>query len=437
MNLIKSFKTLALGLVASAAVLLAAHTALADKILLKNGDTIVCEIIKEEADWYVVKVDGRTEYIEKANVRTVTRDEKPAEAKPAETKPAEVKPVEVKPEEKKPEEKKPDAATLSGAKKPEAKARAVSGATRVAILNFGPPSSWQGKIDNTVGIQINAKAWREAIPLLEKDNVDVVVVRINSGGGYLAELEKFHEVFQNEYKRKFRVVAWVESAISAAAMSPWVIEEFYMMPEGNIGACTGWFGNLQAVKGVELLEVLHMMERVSKLGKRDPKIMRAMQIQEPLSCNIDTETGNVTWFQDNSGQYLVNKGNEILTLNSRDAVKFKFAKAVAATPDELAKAMNINEVEWAGQQAIAYIDKNMRENDRADKKWQEIAEKYIIAISAAAQLPDRERRLVEVGVARRHLDELEKLLSINPLLVGQLPPGWMRQQRDLIKELSR
>src|SRR5690606_38032767 len=137
--------------------------------------------------------------------------------------------------------------------------KSAPGVRRIAILNFGPPSSWQNEVDSTVGIQISADAWKRAVPLLEKDNVTDVIVRINSGGGLLAELGKFNEVYEKEYKPRFRTVAWIESAISCAAMSPWVLEEFYFLPEGNIGACTGWSGRLSAVKGLELEMVLLQM----------------------------------------------------------------------------------------------------------------------------------------------------------------------------------
>jgi GxxExxY protein len=59
------------------------------------------------------------------------------------------------------------------------------------LLNFGAPSCWQGKIESGVGDVITAKAFREAIPLLEKDGVTDVVIRINSGGGLGLEVERF------------------------------------------------------------------------------------------------------------------------------------------------------------------------------------------------------------------------------------------------------
>jgi hypothetical protein len=428
----RSLKNLLLGCTAAAALLLSTSDAWADKVVLKNGTVIEGTIVEDDALFIRIKrADGKVEIVDKSDVSRVERDAKP-EPKKEEAKPADAKKDEAKPAEP----AKDEPATTSG-KKPEVKkARAVSGATRVAILNFGPPSSWQGKVESTVGVQVNSKAWRDVMPMLEKDNVDVVVVRVNSGGGYLFELEKFHDVFR-EYKRKWRTVVWVESAISAACMSPWIIEEWYFMPEGSAGANTGWSGNLVMMKGTSLSQVLYMMEKVSKEAKRDPKIMRSMQIVEPLSANIDDQ-GNVSWFQDNSGQYQVNPGGQILTFTARDAFKFKFSRGTAATPEELVKVMGLNEAEFAGKAAAEYIDKNMRDNDTAEKKWEETATKYEMAISAARSLADRERRMVEVGVAKRHLTTLEKLLSVNPMLVElNLPPGWLEQQKQLIKDLSR
>src|SRR5690606_8085872 len=137
-------------------------------------------------------------------------------------------------------------------------------------------------------IQVAAQAWADVVPMLERDQVDVVVVRINSGGGVPAEVARFYDVFQQEYKPRFRTVAWVESAIGAAAMSVWSLEEFYMMPQGDIGACTGAFMEQlnDLFVGQQLEDMLRLMEQMSDAAGREPKIMRSMQIMEPLSCDI-------------------------------------------------------------------------------------------------------------------------------------------------------
>lgn len=414
----KAIKNLTLALVAACSLLAVTADALADKLHLKDGRVLEGEVVRE-GDGFVyfrVKV-GTIEQEQFFTMDQVVKIEKDADA----TAPAATT--------EKPKE------SGAAAKKP-----AADGVRRIAILNFGPPSAWQGEIDTTVGIQISADAWRRAVPLLEKDGVTDVVVRINSGGGLLLELQKFMEVYENEYKPRFRTVAWIESAISAAAMSPWVLEEFYFLPEGNIGACTGFSGRLNAIKGPQLEMVLYQMEEASRKGKKDPKIMRSMQIMDPLSATIDDKTGQVTWFQDaTSGEYLVNPVGQVLTITAKEAVKLKLGKAVAATPDELARAMGYEEYVWAGKEATDFIDKNMRDNDKADKNWQVTYEKYTRTVQVAAGIQDRQRRGAEVGIARRHLAELKRLFSGNPnfALMYGTDEEWFRQQEEELKRLMR
>src|SRR5690606_34230378 len=140
---------------------------------------------------------------------------------------------------------------------------------RIAVISLG-----EGGDKDMVGLFMTAEALKRAIPLLEKDNVTDVVFRIQSGGGALLEIQKLSDVIHNEFKPRFRVVAWIKSAISAAAMTAHCIEDIYFTSDGNYGACTGWYGQLTAVKGRDLEEVLYMMEKISARGKHDPKIMR-------------------------------------------------------------------------------------------------------------------------------------------------------------------
>lgn len=413
-RILKPLQSLVFALVAAVVLLAATSQALADKLYLKDGRVFEGEVVREGDGFVYFKVKvGSLEQEQFFTSDQIDRIERDSTAAPA---------------------AKTEAAKDKNASKP-------AGATRrVAILNFGPPSSWQGEIDTTVGIQISADAWRRAVPMLEKDGVTDVVVRINSGGGLLLELERFLEVYEKEYKPRFRTVAWVESAISAAAMSPWCLEEFYFLPEGNIGACTGFSGRLNAIKGLQLELVLMQMEEASKQGKRNPLIMRAMQIQQPLSATIDPVTGQVEWFPDTkTGEIIVNPDGQVLTLTAGEAIRLKFGKAIAATPDELVRAMGYEEWEWAGKQAIDFIDRNMRENDKADKQWQVAWEKYERTAQVAAQIQDRQRRGAEVGIARRHLNELKRLFSGNPnfALMYGTNDEWFREQEERLRNIMR
>jgi hypothetical protein len=323
-------------------------------------------------------------------------------------------------------------------KKAESDQKLNKGGNRVAILNFGAPRSWQGEIADTVGIEISAKAWADAVPLLEKDNVNVVVVRVNSGGGLTAEVEKFHAVFKNKYFPRFRTVAWIESAISAAAMSPYVISEIYFLPQGTYGGAVEFRGPGIASKGVALEMRLRQMEEASDYVKRNRLIARSMQVPIPLSATVDPTTGEVRWIEGDTGDIQVNAAGEILTFNAELATKVKFAAGIAATKEELADKMGIKEVVWAGEEATRLIDTNMRMNDRTNKKWQVVAREYEKYRGLAESAQD-EQRAKFVGLAKRSLNDLRAMLTVNPnfLMMNGISDDWFRQQEEELRKLLR
>lgn len=392
----------------------------ADKLTLKDGRVIEGAITREgdEFVYITTKVGSieKQEFFTKDQIAKIDRE--------SDTKP------------------KPDAANAKPSPdKSTPAAEGKSGATRVCILNFGPPSSWMGKVGNMVGVQCAAQSYSEVVPMLKKAKVDVVVIRINSGGGLALEVPRFHKVFLEEFRPNFRTVGWVESAISAAAMSPYVLEEFYFLPEGNLGACTAFSGRLNAAKDVPLEMYLTMMEKASADAGRDPKIMRAMQIMDPLSATKD-ENGDVHWFQDTSGKRVLNPPGQVFTINSADAEEFKFSRGTAATVEELMEKMGIHEYEVVAEDATRYVDEFMRRSDATEKLFNERLSKYVLALQTAARVQDRTQRGAEVGRARRLLDEIESDVKknanfefMNP--VGQLDREWFAIQREQLKQMMR
>lgn len=405
--------------------LFASSNAMADKLHLKNGKVLDGSVVAEGKGWVQFKYTLAN--IEQTQIFTdseYTKLEKDSVTNPV---------------------------PATGTAKPEASAKASTerkpGVTRVAFLNFGPPSEWSNECGDMVGVQVSAEAYKKALEMLKKQNVDICVIRVNSGGGYGLEVGKFHDLFHNEYKKTFRTVGWIESAISAAAMSPWVLNEFYFFDKGNIGACTGWSGALVAVKGIQLEEMLVQMEKASVLGGRDPKIMRSMQIMEPLSVTKDPVTGEIKWFQNLSGQKVINGSDRVLTMNSEDALEYGLSKGTANTKDDLVRAMlGANaEFEIVGQDVSDYVDNFMREQDRAEKIAIEVAIKYVTALRLAQGVEDRQERGAQVNIAKRQLAQLRKWVAMNPNMefhlggtVGALlDKEWFRIQEEILRDLLR
>lgn len=324
------------------------------------------------------------------------------------------------------------------------------GVPRIAVITLG-----EGGDRDMVGVYMTAKALRDAIPLLEEEGVTDVVFHINSGGGLLLEIQRLSDVIHEEYKPRFRTVAWIESAISAAAMTAHCLEEIYFRSEGNYGACTGWSGQLQAVEGRTLEEVLYMMERISDRGNHSPYIMAAMQVLDrPLSCTINKQTGQVTWYQDLSGDIIVNEPDRILTLDAPEAEKTKFSKGTADSLEDLARLMGYQEVEWVGEPRRGYMwpiskaeeaQMSFRAKTADDqRRTLEYINTYRGAIGRAQGSQDRETRGKFVNRARKSLNQINRMIENNPnlsfLTLGMMPEQydqWLEEQYQLLRDLMK
>ncbi|MEN0020077.1 MAG: hypothetical protein AAF747_04235 [Planctomycetota bacterium] len=322
------------------------------------------------------------------------------------------------------------------------------GTIRAAVLSM----------EGMVGLQMSHFPILDAIPYLEKEGVDVVVLRINSGGGFTMEVERLHQTIIDELKPRFRVVSWIESAISAAAMTSHVVEEIYFMPEGNYGGATQFSGAGNASKGRSLEDVLFRMEKASAAGGYDIDIARAMQISTWLSANID-ENGNVEWFDSDQGEYILNEYGRIFTFNSQNAERFKFSKGTASTIDELAELMGYQEIKWVGdwEPGIAYpvskaeqMQRDWREEiSTAEQRFTEFFVKYQISLGNASQQQDADARGRFLGRAKRELAQLERIYKQHRMFSpgGQLTPAyegsvmeelaetWFAEQHDLLRRL--
>lgn len=318
----------------------------------------------------------------------------------------------------------------------------------------GVPRGTVITLEGMVGVEMAAHKLEELIPLLEQEIGEggILVLKINSGGGFLAEIKPLSDTIEYKLKPKFEVVGWIDSAISAAAMTGITLERLYFMPNGNLGAATGWYGALTAVSGRGLEEALYLMEQITARGKRDPRIMRSMQIDDPLSATIDPQTGEVAWYQDeDSGEILVNPKGEVLTFNSVMAEQLGFSEGIARNLDELTLLMGYQEVDWVGEwrrDLIFPVGRAEREN----RRWREFidqnndglvvaANKYQMYLNGAAGAPMNVRGRV-VGKARQYLAQIKRYRDQSPKLVTvamgidwNLFDQWYEEQVETLRRL--
>jgi hypothetical protein len=414
----QSFRAL---LLAAALLLGLASPAFAgDKVTLKDGRVFEGTITREDAGYVWIKVSsgGMEMFFSPEQVAKVEHDE----AGP----------------------KTPDPAAAPKKDVPSSSPR-KSGVPRIAIITLGEVH------EEMVGVYITAQSLKDIVPALEEEHVTDVVFKIYSGGGYAIEPEKISDVIEEEYKTRFRTVAWIESAISAAAMSMHCIEEIYFMPQGNYGACTMWSGQLVAAKGRQLEGALYLMERISQRGHYDPKIMHSMQVDDPLSVTFDAD-GKPIWSQDESGEFIVNKAGQILTFNAATAEKFKFSRGTARTHEELAKLMGYQEAEFVGESEpgipwpVCKADEQLRKFRQRtavdETHLRNYRDGYLSNIAVAQGTPKEDRGKF-VGKARTFLDKIEAMVRNNPnmaLVIGFGPDEfkeWLEEQHRILRELMK
>lgn len=385
-------KRLTIFALAAITALTIACSAWADTVYLKDGRVLEGTITREGDSYLYITVKvgtvERPTLVLKSDITRIERDDaKPAKpAAPDAEQPSKPSPGPA------PAAVEPRAESLRSRPAPSPNAR------RLVFLT----------LEGEVGPYMNAKALKHSIDLLADEKPDIVVLRFNSDGGALSEIKKLSDVIQNDIKPKYRVVAWIESAISAAAMTAWTCEEIYMMKEGNLGAATAFSmrgGRATAVKGEDLEHIFRLMRRISERGKHNALVMHAMEVPSNLSADIDTATGKVTWRDDLEGQYIVSTKSKILTFNSIDAVKFGVARAIMNNKDELAHALGCSQWVEVGADAEDYQVTFRKDVKQAGVRAGELLQKMQIALKAG-----------NIGRAR--------------VFLGQLR-GWVRRASSL------
>lgn len=391
------------------ALSLTARNAVADKIILKDG-TVLEGVIEEEQDtfiWFIVKVGSveQRQLVAKSQIDHIERDAPGPDVKASRT--------------------------LSHDRIVEKPKAIPDGATKVAFVS----------LRDEVGLYLNAYSLKEAVKKLEDDDPDVLVLVINSGGGAAMEVTKLSDLIDKELKKSYRVVAWVENAFSAACMTTWNCEEIYMNKGAALGANVAFSqdenGKTTAAKGDELEFFLRIGRKLSKRGKHDPLVMRAMQTFMALSCDID-EHGNVTWYKGDKGEYLVSPSDRILTLNSVNAVKYKIARGTADTKEELMRAMGIPEWVEVGQDAEKSMVEFRKNVKKLSARGNELLTKYGMALQMA-QSGDEDLRNSGIGRARSVLRQLRGMVrrakSFETYSV--FTPEWFAEREKELRDLAK
>ncbi|MHC4106792.1 MAG: Clp protease/crotonase-like domain-containing protein [Planctomycetota bacterium] len=221
------------------------------------------------------------------------------------------------------------------------RARAKRSGSAADAADANHPGVFVLPLKNTVGIYLRHELMEQMAEEADKYGPgQTIVFIIDSPGGLVLEMEQIHATLM-DIKKRHRLVAWIKEAISAACATALHCDEIYFMTEGSAGAMTA-FGGGKSWQGEELEKWLHHAGEWAKAGGRSPHIAQAM-IHAPLllSYDKDPETGEVSWYNDLSGEFTLSDAKENLVFTSSIAVHSGFADGIADTEKELAELLDM------------------------------------------------------------------------------------------------
>ena len=228
-----------------------------------------------------------------------------------------------------------------------AKPTHVRGESRTRSGDYKADSSRPGvfvlPLKGTVGIEFRHVEIEKIAEEADKyGRGQIIVFIIDSGGGLITEMETIHETMIT-IKKRHRLVAWVKKAISAACATALHCDEIYFMTNGTAGAMTAFKGT-KSWSGDELELWLTNAGDWMESGGRSRYIAEAM-IHNPklLSYDKDADTGEVTFYNDLSGETILSRTSENLVFTASNALDCGFSDGTADNEQELAELLDLGE----------------------------------------------------------------------------------------------
>lgn len=161
--------------------------------------------------------------------------------------------------------------------------------TKVCLLHLTDPGA------DVIGVHVRAEHIRLALDELPEDQQpDLLILRIATDGGQIAEVPLLADLVHDEFLPETRTVLWIEKARSAGALFAFACPEIVVTSDSVIGPARAHDHadpDDSALSADDLSTVVALGERLADMGGHDPALLRAMQIQEasPELLELDAQ----------------------------------------------------------------------------------------------------------------------------------------------------
>jgi hypothetical protein len=238
----------------------------------------------------------------------------------------------------------------------------------------------------------------------------IIVIIIDSNGGLVVESKAINRTIA-DLKQRHRVVAWVRKAVSAGCSTAMACDEIYFMTEGYAGSVTTVMG-IVSVPEEQIVEDIDEFARMAEENGYSAHIARAMKLNKYMvSYDKDEMTGEVTFYGDLRGKYILSDDKSNLSFNASNALHSGFSKGTADTPEELAKLLDLPKWHEISDYGRVIAQRWLETTRRADREIPRLIARLDYAGTGGDQLEFLGRRL-------NTLEQLLRWTDRAPLHVG-------------------
>ncbi len=328
------------GFLVAATVCVFAVAAGADTLELKDGRTFKGQVMRETLTMVEFEVHQfgakMVQKFKKSDVKSLVRGGDDVPAPKPESKPAQPESAATK----KPDSGKPLAHLASPPEAP-------------PIVQHDKPTYYLVPIEGEIGTHVIAGYLEKALSDAEKRKPSVVVLRVDSPGGSVSEVDKLVEVIR-KYSPRLRLVVLVKEALSAAAVTSLACKEIYVEPDAVFGAATAFrmsrFGMPQEISE-KFQSIWRAKARAAaETGGHEPLLAEAM-IDNQMELHVVEKSNGEKEIRQGKGKNPVTTKGKLLTLTAKEAVHCGLAVDIVTDVADLGRKLGYEG--WTENQGLA------------------------------------------------------------------------------------
>ena len=197
-------------------------------------------------------------------------------------------------------------------------------------------------VDGQIGLHFTADFLKTCLDQIDRNKPDIIILKINSPGGSVAETEKIIELLTT--RTKVRTVAYVERAISAAAIISLSCKEIYVDQRAVIGgayAYTTNSWNMPAEIGEKMQSIWRASCRsAAELGGHQSIIAESM-IDKDIELSLGEKDGRPIVVEGSEPGKAFKRKGKILTMTASEAVACGLAESTTTTWEDFRAKLGV------------------------------------------------------------------------------------------------